>query len=62
MLTHCLDDDPFSFDFLSEFLAAFDFGCEFGWNGDASNMFAGGSLISFGSCKQDDASFSFSVD
>jgi hypothetical protein len=48
MLSHRLDDDPFSFDFSPEFLAAFDFGCKFGWNGDASNVSTGGSLFSFG--------------
>ena len=43
-------------------LAAFDFGCKFGWNGDASNVSTCSWLFSFGSYKQDDASFSFSVE
>ncbi len=50
-----LDDDPFSFDFLAEFLAAFDFG---------DFVPADCSLLSFGSHKHeiDDASFLFSVE
>jgi hypothetical protein len=50
-----LDDNPFSFDFLAEFLATFDF----------SNFVpADGSLLSFGSHKHKigNASFSFSVE
>jgi hypothetical protein len=62
MPSHRLDDDPFSFDYLSEFLAVFDFGCEFGWNGNASDASACGSLFSFRSYKQDNASFSFSIE
>ncbi len=61
MLFH-LDDNPFSFDYLSEFLAAFDFGCEFGWNGNTDDASVCNSLFSFGSYKQDDASFSFFVE
>ena len=50
-----LDDDPFSFNFLAEFLAAFDFG---------NFVPADGSLLSFGSHKHKigDASFLFSVE
>jgi hypothetical protein len=62
MSSHCLDDNPFSFNFSYEFLAAFDFGCKFGGNGDASNVSASCLLFSFGSYNQDNASFSFSVD
>ena len=48
-------DNPFSFDFLAEFLAAFDFG---------GFMPADGSLLSCGSHEHviDDASFLFSVE
>ena len=50
-----LDDDFFSFDFLAELLAAFDFG-----NFEPAD----GSLFNFRSYKHeyDDASFSFSVE
>ena len=50
-----LDDDPFSFEFLAEFLAAFDFG---------DFMPADCSLLSFGSHKHEinDSSFLFSVE
>ena len=55
MPSHHLDDNPFSFDFLAEFLAAFDFG---------DFVPADCSLLSFGSHKHeiDDASFLFSVE
>jgi hypothetical protein len=62
MSSHRLDDDPFSFDYSLEFLAAFDFGCKFGWNGNAIDTSARGSLFSFGSYKQYNVSFSFSVE
>jgi hypothetical protein len=55
MPSHHLDDNSFSFEFLAEFLAAFDFG---------GFVPADGLLFSFGSYehKLDDASFLFSVD
>jgi hypothetical protein len=59
---HCLDDNPFSLDYTLEFLAAFDFGCKFGWNGNVSDASAGSLLFRFGSYKEDNASFSFFVE
>jgi hypothetical protein len=59
MSSHRCNNDHFSFDLSSNFLAAFDSGWDFGWNCNASDIAAFGSLFSFGSYKHNNAPFYF---